>query len=194
MSKIIVFEGADRAGKFTQTHALQGYLSSKGLSSKVVEVPVRGNPIYHVIYWMLGNGLAKKFPKLFQWFHFLNRKIFQVFTLPSMMGHDYVILDRWSLSTVVYGTAEGVDTRFSETLAAKLIEPDYTILLLGKTHMLKAEDVYESDVSLQHKVKQLYEDWAISNPRVSSIVDSGLSRDEVSEKVKFALRNANIIP
>jgi thymidylate kinase len=75
MSKIIVFEGPDRCGKKTQTHLLCGYLASKAYRSVVVEVPVYGNPTYHIIYWMLGNGLAKKFPKLFQWFQYFNRNV-----------------------------------------------------------------------------------------------------------------------
>jgi len=143
---------------------------------------------------MLGNGLAKKFPKLFQWFQYFNRKIFQTFTLPSLLRiNDYIILDRWSLSTMVYGTAEGVDTEYSEMLANKLVYPDYTILLLGQSHMDLAEDVYEADDSLQKSVKKLYENWSNSNSSVSSIVDCSLTREEVFDRVKSSLQNAKII-
>ena len=143
---------------------------------------------------MLHNGLAKKFPRFFQWLQFLNRKIFQVLSLPSLMKtYDYVILDRWSLSTIVYGTAEGIDPKFSQDLADKLISPDYTILLLGKSHMGVAEDVYEADVNLQTKVRSLYMDWAIFNSRNSSIVDCGLSKEEVFQNVIQILQSSKMI-
>jgi dTMP kinase len=194
MSKIIVFEGPDRCGKKTQTHLLRNYLATKAYRSTIIEVPVYGNPTYQVIYWMLGNGLAKKFPKLFQWFQYFNRKIFQTFFLPSLLrNNDYIILDRWSLSTIVYGSAEGVDVAFSELLASKLIYPDYTILLLGKSHMQHAEDVYEADDSLQKSVKKLYENWSTHNSSVSSIINCSLTREEVFDQVKSSLQNANII-
>jgi thymidylate kinase len=194
MSKIIVFEGPDRCGKKTQTHMLRGYLASKAYRSVVVEVPIYGNPTYNIIYWMLGNGLAKKFPKLFQWFQYFNRKIFQTFSLPFLLrNNDYVILDRWSLSTVVYGTAEGVDTEYSEMLANKLVYPDYTILLLGQSHMGVAEDVYEADNSLQERVKKLYRSWSVINPVTSTVIDCNLTREEITEKVKQTLIAAKLL-
>jgi dTMP kinase len=194
MSKIIVIEGADRCGKFTQTHLLQEYITRTGSGAVVVEVPIRSAVTYRIIYWMLQNGLAKKFPKFFQWLQFLNRKIFQVLSLPSLLKtYDYVILDRWSLSTIVYGTAEGIDPKFSQDLADKLISPDYTILLLGKSHMGVAEDVYEADVSLQMKVRNLYMDWAIFNSQNSSIVDCGLSKEEVFQNVIQTLQSSKMI-
>ena len=194
MSKIIVFEGPDRCGKKTQTQLLRNYLATKAYKTITIEVPISSNPVYHVIYWMLHNGLAKKFPRFFQWLQFLNRKIFQVLSLPSLMKtYDYVILDRWSLSTIVYGTAEGIDPKFSQDLADKLISPDYTILLLGKSHMGVAEDVYEADVNLQTKVRSLYMDWAIFNSRNSSIVDCGLSKEEVFQNVIQIMQSSKMI-
>ena len=116
------------------------------------------------------------------------------FFLPSLLrNNDYIILDRWSLSTIVYGSAEGVDVAFSELLASKLIYPDYTILLLGKSHMQHAEDVYEADDSLQKSVKKLYENWSTHNSSVSSIINCSLTREEVFDQVKSSLQNANII-
>jgi dTMP kinase len=194
MSKIIVIEGADKCGKFTQTHLLQEYITRTGLGAVVVEVPIRSAVTYRIIYWMLQNGLAKKFPKFFQWLQFLNRKIFQVLSLPSLLKtYDYVILDRWSLSTIVYGTAEGIDPKFSQDLADKLISPDYTILLLGKSHMGLAEDVYEADNSLQERVKKLYKEWSDIHPITSTIIDCSLTREEIAESVNQSLAAAKLL-
>lgn len=163
MSKIIVIEGPDRVGKATQSRLLCDY-ARKTLNKRaeVVEVPIKSPVTYRLIYWMLGNGLAKKFPKLFQWIQFANRKIFQVTRLASLMRkNDYIIFDRWSLSTVVYGEAEGVPREWSEKLAERLVIPDHTILLLGNPQLNETEDVYESDLCLQEKVRSLYEDWGL---------------------------------
>ena len=64
MSKIIVIEGPDRTGKQTQTKLLKKKLTKHGFCPIVIEVPIRSAVTYPLIYWMLRNGLAKKFPKI----------------------------------------------------------------------------------------------------------------------------------
>lgn len=196
MSKIIVIEGADRCGKATQSRLLRDHIRNVlNKQAEVVEVPVKSPVTYRLIYWMLGSGAAKKFPKLFQWLQFANRKIFQVTRLASLMRkNDYIIFDRWSLSTVVYGEAEGVPQEWSEKLAERLIVPDHTILLLGKPHTKETEDVYEADSVLQDRVRDLYESWGIRHPITSTIIDCGHPREQVTEEALSALKIARIIP
>ena len=172
MSKIIVFEGADRCGKATQSNLLKEYLVENGSSAARVEVPIRDNHTYKIIYWMLRNGLAKKLPKTFQWLQYLNRLIFQTFILPRLeKKNEYIVFDRWSLSTVVYGVAEGVSKEFCEKLYNGLRRPDFTIILLNKSYQHEAEDVYESDLNLQKNVRNLYADWAVKNLADSYVID-----------------------
>jgi thymidylate kinase len=195
MSKIIVVEGPDRVGKFTQTHLLQEYITGIGLGATVVEVPIRSAITYRVIYWMLQNGLAKTFPKIFQWFQFINRKIFQVFTLPVLEEHyDFIIMDRWSLSTIVYGIAEGVPKDYTIGLAKKLREPDFTIILFGEAHEHVAEDSYEADVSLQVRVRLEYAKWALENPKMTKFIDCNQDKKIVAEKIKNILQEKRILP
>lgn len=193
MSKLIVLEGPDRCGKATQSAALVQWIESMGYKASLVEIPVHDNMTHPIIYWMLRNGAAKKFPKLFQWLQFLNRKIFQTFKLPKLeRNNDFIIMDRWSLSTVIYGIAEGVSKQFTEDLYYKLKIPDHTILLLGDSHMSAAEDSYEADSSLQQRVKSYYADWAQMHPTVSSVVDCSLSRQEVSRNIQKSLHRAGL--
>ena len=195
MSKIIVIEGPDRVGKQTQTHMLKETFQSYGMLATVVEVPIHSAITYRIIYWMLRNGLAKKFPKVFQWFQYLNRKVFQEYALPHLEDrYDAIIMDRWSLSTIVYGAAEGVPKEFTLKLAKKLREPDYTIILYGDSFVHEAEDVYEADIGLQRRVREEYVVWANQNPSTTKLVDSKLSRKNVSRKIREALQEKKILP
>ena len=194
MSKIIVIEGPDRVGKATQTLLLKEHLLRKGYTVSTVEVPLKSNFIYHVIYWMLGNGLAKKLPKLFQWCQYFNRQIFQWTILPRLEEHaDYILMDRWSLSTVVYGAATGVPEDFTMKLYDRLRDPDFTVILLGPAHKHEAEDSYESDNELQRAVRRLYEEWAFARPGKTTVIDCTQGRSEISDKIVASLKEIELL-
>lgn len=194
MSKFIVVEGPDRVGKATQTKILASFLKELGYKVLTNEVPLKSNFVYHVIYWMLGNGLAKKFPKIFQWLQYFNRQIFQWTKLPHYeKEYDFIIMDRWSLSTVVYGMATGVPKDFTKKLYDRLKKPNYTIILLGPSHKHDVEDVYEADSELQKRVRELYSSWANENLKDSSVVNCSKERQEVSLEIIENLVSSGII-
>jgi len=195
MSKIIAIEGPDRVGKQTQTRLLKETVMKYGMLATVIEVPIRSAVTYRIIYWMLKNGLAKKFPKVFQWFQYMNRKIFQVFTLPSLERYyDFIIMDRWSLSTIVYGAAEGVSKEYTVGLAKKLREPDFTIILHGAAHAHEAEDSYEADSSLQKQVRLEYAKWAIENPQSTKLIDCQQDKKAIAVNIHRTLQEKRILP
>jgi thymidylate kinase len=194
VSVFIVIEGPDRCGKATQTHLLSIAIRNLGYSVATVEVPIADNPMYHVIYWMLANGFAKKYPKIFQWCQYFNRQIFQWSTLPKLERlHDYVIMDRWSLSTVVYGVATGVPEEYTEDLYDRLRRPDHTIILLGTPHRHDAEDVYESDEKLQAHVRDLYATWSLHHPNDSFVVDCSRSREDITRAIMSRLADVGLL-
>ena len=144
---------------------------------------------------MLRNGLAKKLPKTFQWFQYLNRKIFQAFRLPRLEDkYDVIIMDRWSLSTIVYGAAEGVPESFTLALAEKLRKPDFTIVLSGRSFAHEAEDHYESDSELQMKVRVEYSAWANANKDTSVLLDCSQAKDVISKKILSILKERGALP
>lgn len=195
MSRIIVFEGPDRVGKKTQSAKLKEYLESNKKKTLVVEVPIEDRITYKLIYWMLGTGLVKYFPKLFQSLQFLNRFLFQAFRLNKLEHqYDYIIFDRWSLSTVVYGAATGVNPAFLEKLYNMIRKPDFTVVLLGDAHKHDAEDVYEKDSDLQSKVSSLYADWVDRHPGESAVVDCKMPVDVLSSYIVSILKTARAIP
>lgn len=192
MSKLIVIEGPDRVGKATQTNFLANFLLWRGYKVLKIEVPIRSNFVYHIIYWMLRNGLAKKLPKCFQWLQYFNRQIFQWFSLRKLeKKYDYIIMDRWSLSTVVYGKATGVPSEFTEKLHARLRRPEFTFLLLGPAHKHSAEDVYESDTELQENVKRIYLEWSKEHPVSCKVIDCTQSREVIAEEIRTKLNELN---
>lgn len=196
MSKIIAIEGPDRVGKATQSRMLCDHIT-KELNKKatVVEVPVHDNATHRLIYWMLGNGLARKFPKVFQWLQVANRWIFQTTKLVELEhDYDYIIFDRWSCSTEVYGAAEGILKETLERMSRILRAPDFTIILLGKSHAHEAEDSYEADLALQRKVNDLYADWADEHSDKVHVVDCERAIDKVASEVKTVLRTLRHIP
>jgi thymidylate kinase len=195
MSKIIVIEGPDRVGKATQCKLLCDYLIQCGKRATVVEVPIHDNFTHRAIYWMLENGLAKKLPRTFQLTQFLNRWTFQTFDL-SKLDHDYdfVIFDRWSLSTSIYGQASGVGKSFVDLLYRQLRKPDFTIVLLGKSHEHDPEDVYEKDSQLQESVRQLYADWVNKHPKEAHVVHSERPRESIFTEIIVILKTTRSIP
>ena len=195
MSTIIVVEGPDRCGKATQSKLLQEYIARIGLGAVVVEVPIRSAVTYRIIYWMLKNGLAKNFPKVFQCFQFLNRKIFQIFTLPGLERmYDVIIMDRWSLSTIVYGAAEGVSEAFTIRLAKWLRVADHTFVLHGESYLHEAEDSYEADRDLQLKVKLGYSMWALNNQKVCTMINCRHDKMHISRRMQDVLHLKGILP
>ena len=193
MSTYIAIEGPDRVGKHTQANLLKEYLLSKGKAVLLVEVPVKDKITHPVIYWMLRNGLAKNFPKVFQWLQVLNRKFFEKAVLSyAPSKYDYVIFDRWSLSTLVYGLAEGLPVSMLQKMHDSLLQPDATVVLLGHIEGLEARDSYEKDLSLQKRVGVLYRDWAVNNESI--MVNASQSVEQVHQQIVQRLVEACLLP
>lgn len=195
MSKLIVIEGPDRVGKATQCRMLRTNLEAMGFKATVVEVPVEDAFTHAAIYRMLENGLAKKLPKVFQVLQVLNRKIFQETRLLELEhDNDFIIFDRWSLSTSIYGAASGLPQDMIDVMYRQLRRPDFTFVLLGEAHPHEAEDVYEADKTLQIKVRNLYGEWAVQHPDESHAIDSTQSKDTIAAEMMTVLKVMRIIP
>lgn len=197
MTKIIAIEGPDRVGKATQTSLLTAYLRSKSVvtnnngltyyaSVTSVEVPVKGF-LHSTIYYMLRNGLAKRFPNLFQTVQSLNKLWFQIFYL-KRWNVDYVTLDRWKLSTRVYGEATGVHSILLRVFDYLLIEPDATIVLEGAAQVNEARDSYERDSKLQRLVRTTYAKIAHEKDK-HFVINANQTREAVHNDIVNALKN-----
>lgn len=184
-AKMVVVEGPDKVGKQTQSQMLAHVLRRYGDKVKLVEVPYNDGSTYRLIYRMLKNGQAKKYPNLFQFVQFLNKFIFQRTVLLWLrITCACIVLDRWKLSAIVYGDATGVNPTFNRMLYGMLKDPDVTVILHGSSFKRQeADDVYEKDNSLQTAVRNGYYEWAQEHPENHDLIDNQGSRDEVHERI-----------
>lgn len=175
---LIAIEGPDRVGKQTQARMLGNALFGIGpngdqpvgdgkpwWANKVYEVPWNDGPIYEEIYAMLRDGSAFEFPVAFQTLHAANRRVFQARELPSHAGWaDVVILDRWTLSTRVYGACDGVPVEVTDRILKGVIEPDLTLVFDGDPFPKDELDAYEANTEFQQKVRAEYMRWCDRDP------------------------------
>lgn len=205
--KIIAIEGADKVGKATQSKMLAVALAQPfqyvlGITTAYsvvrVEIPTRTCRWTHkLIYMMLSNGWAKRVPNVFQFVQFLNRLAFALFELPGLVAsNDYIVFDRWNLSSFVYGTETGCNKYFIKLLLKMVPQADLTLVLTGDPHHRDGADSYESDTGLQQRVRALYFAIGASTaPEFNKfvLVHNGGNRDEVHARVMCVLRHAGMI-
>jgi dTMP kinase len=192
-AKLIAFDGPDRVGKATQSTMLVELLKSSGYRAIRIEVPVK-NCLHELIYVMLKDGSAKEYPHFFQALQVANRLLFQIFDLPRLMReNDYIILDRWSSSTWVYGRATGLDQQYVERLTSFVRKPDFTIILNGEPQVTETRDVYEADATLQKSVRNLYYEYATLNNVDTVAVQANQSRNDLLGQITFILTQKGII-
>jgi len=184
---VIAFEGPDKVGKQTQSQLLFKALKEKFSTLDVkpqielFEVPVQDKVGYEQIYKMLkkkdseDEGLAIKYPEAFQAFQVSNRLALQDeleneadrWKCDFQSGSRYrvpkiVIFDRWTLSSLAYGLASGLEKDFILALNEELWNPDVWLLFVNESFKRpeKKDDAYESASSFQNKVRQNYLQWA----------------------------------
>ena len=184
-AKVICIEGHDRSGKATQSKAVADSLTSKGYKVSKFEIPFNDGLTYWVIYKMLSSNKIKKSPNLFQFFQFLNKLFFQYTALLwAKLTSDYVILDRWKLSAIIYGNASGSNKIFNQILYLLLTSVDYTIVMSGETFKRdEALDAYESDNDFQIQVKNGYKNWVMNNSVDHALVTNKGTVEEVTKKI-----------
>lgn len=189
MAKLIAICGPDKVGKETQSRMLTARLRELGYKVALVEVPVHDVITYSVIYRMLKNGSAKKFPNVFQYIQYLNKRIFQEFVMKDLdEDNDFIVLDRWKLSAKIYGFATGADPIRIEEQCKALRDPELTIVLTGVSHIERLDDTYEADKQLQPAVRFLYKQWANCNPELCVEINCNEQRSIVHEKIIDALK------
>lgn len=192
-AKIIVVEGPDRVGKATQVNLLSKKISNKGLRTKIVEVPVRSALTYPIIYGMLKTGLVKKFPTTFQVIQSLNKLFFQ-FTILFfyLFRYDYLIFDRWSVSSLVYGNSSGANRLVTDVFYRLMKRVDAVVVINGEPRNLEARDYYEADRNFQKLISNSYSEWVKENSELAREVSSAGSREEVHKRVLNSLYDLGI--
>lgn len=181
---LVALEGADRVGKATQSRMLEAALTAAKLRATVEEIPYRDGLTHTEIYRFLREGSVYKCPEAFQTLQAINRRHFQLRYLPTLMQHfDVVILDRWNLSTRVYGAVDGVSEETTELLLRGLPEVALTVVLDADPWPKKNLDTLEANVEYQTRVRAKYREWCESDPKHYVMVDASRSRVDVHQDI-----------
>jgi dTMP kinase len=199
---VVAIEGPDRVGKATQARMLSDALYGRGpdgddepgpdtpwWSNEICEVPHDDGPLYAEIYAMLKDGSAFEFPVAFQTLHAANRRIFQATQLPyRAQWNDVVILDRWTLSTRVYGTCDGVPVETTDRILKGVIEPDITFVFDAPPFPKEGLDAYEANLEFQQKVRSAYLSWCDRDPERYVKIKADRDKHEVHADIFSKLR------
>lgn len=179
---IIALEGPDKMGKTTQAKAVAKALSG----SFYQKIPAKDELTFNKIYDMLATGEAVKCPHYFQAMNGINRMLWQKQNLEKIKSeNNFLILDRWNVSTIVYGMGSGMTREQCEIIVKDLVEPDLTFVFTGTpfTREEEADDSYESDQKLQEFVRDGYKNMCEENKHFISVGDF----DTMEETTNFIL-------
>lgn len=181
---LIAIEGPDRVGKATQARMLKDHLNKDKITATVEEVPYDDKITHPRIYEMLHDGTATDFPVVFQTLQGINRRIFQATFLPTLARyHDVIILDRWNMSSRVYGEASGVTKPTTDAILKGILEPDLTFVFDSNPYPKEGLDAWEADLAFQSRVRELYLRECEANPDNYVKIDAGHSREIVHDQV-----------
>lgn len=185
---LVAIEGADRVGKATQAAMLEGALQRHRVKATVEQIPFDDKVTHPEIYRMLRDGSVRRFPTLFQALQGINRRFFQAQFLPVLaLHHDVVILDRWNLSTVVYGEVGGVPREETDEILRDIVDPDLTIVLDGPPWPRDDLDTLEADDDFQRRIRSAYREACEHAPDARVLVDAGRHRDIVHRDILNAV-------
>ena len=112
-----------------------------------------------------------------------------------MFMYDFIILDRWYASSIVYGDATGVNKRFNRMLQKLLIKPDVTFILEGQRYKRPYEknDSYEKDTLLQNSVKLGYKLFSMNAYNNAVMINNEGTPSDVHDKIIQELLRLQII-
>jgi len=197
--KLIVFEGPEGCGKSTQAQMAFEYLKSRGIKTVLLREP-GGNVISEKIRAIILDPEHKAMTKKTELLLYIasRAQIIEEKLKPLLDGGTAVILDRFSLSTLVYqGYARGLDKKQIKILndyVAKGVKIFMTVVFdvtaqEAKKRMSKREkhDRLDAEAAAFHKkVRAGYLAEAAKSKSIYLIKTDGKSKEEIfNETVKL---------
>lgn len=191
--KIIAIEGLDKSGKKSQSDLLLKYLDDLGCKVMKSEFHRYDTPTGELVMKWLRNewDVSQETIELImtadkqaqqEWFLELEKD-----------GYDYLILDRYTTSQLVYSYCNGVNPMWSASLQANMRQPDIEILIdipaevsMSRKGKHGDNDRYESDVHLLDSVRQRYLN-VFKRPNkfiVSGLNEIGVVHSEIVTKLE----------
>ena len=111
--------------------------------------------------------------------------------LPTLALHfDVVVIDRWNVSTLVYGTEAGVPVETTECILKGIVEPDLVFVFDGEQFDAPdADDAYEADKPFQARLRTGFSNWADAHPDITMKVNANRDKHLICEDLMEAIRN-----
>ncbi len=198
MGKLIIIEGMDGAGTTTQTKLLAEFLIKCGYkvlstaqpSKSAIGLEARkllaSSTIEHEPHLLTALALCFAADRMHHVHHTL---------APALKTHDFVLVDRYVLSSLVYQGLH-LPTSFVKEINRYALEPDVTILMdIDADLAFKrlsarsiAKDFYESPQTLE-KIRGRYVHFAALEPQKTIVVDASGSIEEVHSHVVHCIRS-----
>lgn len=201
---IVAFEGPDGIGKSTQSELLANKLRSQGFKVYSEHFPRYETPIGGLIGDILkGNAPMPSFEAM-QMLYAADQTSFsdKLFELLKEK-YDYVILDRYYLSTIVYYCTKKGDKNLYPTVLGwqtGIIPPDLTIVMtsdktINDKEKYKDLDEFEKDTQFMKNINKNYVSFAkiLRGSRPLEIVHSDGTIEEVGKRIENKLKKWELI-
>lgn len=184
-AKFIVIDGPDGSGTTRQSEMLAERLRAKG-DTVVLSAEPTSSSIGKEVRAMLHKDTMPS-AEAVQLLFCADRADHVINTIkPALENGHTVILDRYALSTIIYGGAQGVDQQWLTDVNAAFPKPDLTFITLPPFEVCmerigrrSVQDRFEVE-SFQRRVYDLYK--SVEDPSVIFIDTSG-SKAESSEMI-----------
>ncbi len=181
-ANLVCIEGLDGRGKTTQIELLASKLRNDGYKVATVKFPQYDRWTGKLIRSMLKSQFSIDYPNIFQAIHWIDKILHQLLYLPKLLReNDYILFDRWYVSTWAYGLAGGSNKTFTEFMIRMLKVPDLVFIFEGKSKRLEKQDKYESNDTFQKSVELHYTLWKCINPCV--VINANDSKEKITSKL-----------
>ena len=182
---IVVIEGGDQAGKFTQSTLLEKALKKRKVKTKLFHFPDYTTPIGKEIRKYL-DGKRKFPPQVIHCLLAANRweKADQI--LAAQEKNSVLIMNRYYHSNMIYGLANGMKQKWLENLDVGLPKSDLVILLdVTQKESFRRQktnrDKFEKNEEFLRKISKIYRTTA--KKKHWKIIDASKSKEKVHEEI-----------
>lgn len=194
--RFIVLEGPDGSGTTRHTEFLAENLRSAGLPVLVTKEPTDGQLGQTIRSLLQKEGSMA--PETLQLLFCADRAehVANVI-LPALEQGTTVISDRYTLSTLVYGAAMGVDDKWLEQVNNHFPKPDVTLVTLPPFEVCKErlgsrsyKDAFETEL-LQ---KRIYEGYRSREDTNTVFIDTSANKELVAQHVFDVVKERLSLP
>lgn len=182
---IIVIEGADQAGKKTQSQLLANTLRKNKIKTKIFSFPDYTTPLGQEINKFL-HGKRKFPPQVIHCLLAANRweKLTEI--QQAHQKNSVIIMNRYYQSNLVYGVANGLNLKWLQGLDEGLPKADLVIVLdvPQKVSFLRKKtkrDRFEKNTEFLKKISKTYK--TLAKKFGWKVIDASQTKDQVHQDI-----------